>query len=163
MLGTYGECEDYLVKVTELMERYGIVLTKPAPGEDLVLVEDDQGALSFELIGHLPDMVTGRRAGVEVREELAPLGDGTYRTSGYEYELIDPVGDYRRAFHLHDHETFARRFLVVVHEHCERPLGRVDCEHYAGLPFKDSYAGVTKLLDAWTGGPIDCGTLICLG
>jgi len=163
MLCRYDECEDYLVKVAELMERYGVVLTKPAPGEDLELVEDDQGALSFELIGELPDVGTGRKATVEVREELAPLGDGTYRTSRYEYELIDPVGKYRRAFHLHDPEPFARRFLVVVHEHCERPLGRVDCEHYAGSPLKDSYAGVTKVLNAWTGGPIDCRTLICLG
>lgn len=162
MLVRPDECEGYLTKVAELMERYGVQLTKPAPGEDLELLEDDEGVLSFELIGQLPDVEGAGGANVEVREGLAPLGDGTYRTSTYEYELVDHVGTYRRAFHLHDPEWFGGRYLVVVHEHCERPLGRVDCEHYAGSPLKDSYAGLTRLVDTWSNGSTECGTLICL-
>lgn len=162
MLIHEDECEDYIANVAELMERYGIVLVKPATGEDLVLIEDDRGALGFELIGELRGEGTGRPATIEVREELAPLGEGTFHTTGYEYELIDRSADYRRAFHLHHPEEFGRRYLVLVHEHCESPLGQAECEHYSGMPLKDSYAGLTKLLDAWTEGPIDCRTLICL-
>ncbi|HEX7464973.1 MAG TPA: hypothetical protein VF382_08805 [Actinomycetota bacterium] len=163
MRATYEECEGYLAGVAQLMERCGVVFTKPAPDEDLELCENDAGFLSFELIGELPEGDWPGGATVEVREELGPIGDGRYRTSRYEYELIDRARDYRRAFHLHDPEWFEREFLVVVHEHCERPLNHVDCQHYAGAPIEDSYVGVMGLLDAWVAEPADCGSLTCLG
>ena len=162
MRGSYDECEEYVANVAELMERHGIVLHKPAEGEDLELYEDDAGALSFELVGALPDGSQPSRATVEVREELRPVGGGRYQTSRYEYELIDGARDYRRAFHLHDPEWFEREFLVVVHEHCERPPGQPDCKHYVGTPIKDSYAGVATLMDAWSAAPADCAALTCL-
>jgi hypothetical protein len=162
MLVSAEECEAYLANVAGLLERYGVVLTAPGPGADLELLEDDDGALSFEIIGQLPGETATTGAIVEVREELSPLGDGTHRTTRYEYELIDPAANHRRAFHLHDPETFVRRYLVAVHEHCEHPLHRVDCPHYAGSPLKDSHAGVGALMDAWVGGPIECSSLTCL-
>lgn len=57
---------------------------------------------------------------------------------------------------------FARRFLVLVHEHCERPLGITDCDHYAGSPVKDSFEGGRKLIEACMARPIDWATLNCL-
>ena len=67
----------------------------------------------------------------------------------------------RRAFHLHDPEVFLRRFLVLVHEHCERPIGTSHCDHYAGLPMRDSREGIGRILAAWTDG-FDCHALTCL-
>jgi hypothetical protein len=160
---TYEGCAAYLAQVAELMEQGGIVLTEPAPDTDLELFENKIGALSFELIGELPDGHASSRTTIEVREELRPSADGLYQTSRYEYELIDRTRDYRRAFHFHDREWFEREFLVVVHEHCEHPLDRVECEHFAGVPIKDSYAGVMTLVDVWTAQPAGCGSLTCLG
>ena len=58
-------------------------------------------------------------------------------------------------------QWFERRYLVVVHEHCERPLGDAACDHYEGSPIRDGYAGVMVLIDAWTDEP-GCFELRCL-
>lgn len=155
------DADDYLADVAELLERFGVRLTQPASGDDLELIEDDAGVLSFELVGEIGDWASPAR--IELREALAPYGDGsTYQTSQYGYELIDMAGDFRRGFHFHDADWFLREYLVAVHEHCEQPLGSATCAHYSGTPIKDSYAGARRLLDAWTAGPIDCATLPCL-
>jgi hypothetical protein len=153
-------CALYLSNVAELIERHGISLTRPGPGESLELVSTEKG-LAYELIGLLPHS-GGPPPQIEVRESLAPIGGGWYRTSGYEFELIDPSRSHRRAFHFHDAPWFVDRYQVAVHQHCERPLGHVRCEHYASSPVKDAYAGVTILMAAWIDGPIDCRALDCL-
>lgn len=108
-----------------------------------------------EIGGEIGDWASPAR--IELREALAPHGDGsTCQTSQYEYELIDVAGDFRRAFHFHDAEWFLREYVVAVHEHCDQPLKSATCTHYSGTPIKDSYAGATRLLDAWTEGPIHC-------
>ncbi len=163
MRASYEACAGYLVRVAQLLERNGVMLRKPADGEDLVLEEDDDGVLSFELLGDLPDGSRPAMAGVEVREEFRPIGADLYERSRYEYELLDKARDYRRAFHLHFPEWFEQTFLVVVHEHCERPIGRVDCAHFEGSPIKDAHAGIGVLMDVWTGEPPDCDALRCLG
>jgi len=152
----------YAARLGALLERHGIALSRPAPGAPIEVLEADDGSLSFELIGSLPD---GRRpalATLELRESFSAAGDGTYERDRYEYELIDRERDFRRAFHLHVPEWFARRYLVVVHEHCERPIGHSRCRHYEGAPVRDGYAGVVVLMDAWTGEPPDCESLPCL-
>jgi hypothetical protein len=101
-------------------------------------------------------------AEIGVREEFRPVGPDLYERSRYEYELLDLARDYRRSFHLHFPEWFEREFLVVVHEHCERPVGRVDCEHYEGAPIKDAYAGISVLMEVWTGETPECTDLRCL-
>ncbi len=161
MRASSEECETYLGGVAVLLERCGVRLTHPAAGAALELIEDAEGALSFELVGDLPADAADA-ATIEVREELAPIGDGQYQTSRYEYELIDRARDYRRAFHLHDPRWFERQFLVVVHEHCERPLGEPICPHFAGSPIRDAFAGVMALLEAWTAEPAECASLTCL-
>jgi hypothetical protein len=162
MRGTYGEIAEYLAGVAALLERFGATLRLPV-GADFELLEDRSGELSFELLGDLPDGADPARAEIAVREAFRPVGVGRYERTLYEYELVDRERDYRRALHLHFPKWFQRRYLVVVHEHCERPVGRAECEHYEGTPIKDAYAGVVALMGIWTGPTPDCSTLRCLG
>jgi hypothetical protein len=153
--------DDYVADLAELLERYGVVLTRPAAGEDIELLEDDAGRISFELIGGLPDGRQPALATLALREEFTPVAD-VYERSGYEFELVDRERNFRRAYHLHFPERFEARYLVVVHEHCERPIGRVRCPHYEGSPMRDGYDGVMTLLRAWADDPPDCAALPCL-
>jgi hypothetical protein len=156
------QLDAYLAGVAALLERYGVVLRLPGEGEDLELLEDDDGVLTFELWGDLPAGAERARATVIIREAFSPAGDGTCVRSRYEYELLDLVRDYRRAFHLHFPEWFEAAYLVVVHEHCERPVGHAACDHYEGPPIRDAYAGVEALMRTWTADPPDCSALRCL-
>ena len=95
-----------------------------------------------------------------VRGAFALL-DGMWQQVAYRYELLDREMDARRAYHFHDADHFIRRYLVAVHEHCERPIGTSRCDHYSGSPIRDSREGVQRILAAWTDG-FDCEALTCL-
>ena len=95
-----------------------------------------------------------------VRESFE-LRAGSWEQVGYRYELVDREADGRRAFHLHDQDVFLYRYRVLVHEHCERPVGSARCDHFGGLPIRDSREGVQRILRAWTDG-FDCNALTCL-
>ena len=69
--------------------------------------------------------------------------------------------DGRRAYHFHDSDVFLRRHLVSVHEHCERPIGTSRCDHFSGLPIRDTREGIQRIFAAWTDG-FDCTGLSCL-
>lgn len=97
---------------------------------------------------------------VIVRETFELIG-GAWEQVGYRYELIDREADGRRAYHLHDPESFLKRYRTLVHEHCERPIGSARCDHYGGLPIGDSHDGVQRILRVWTDG-FDCDELTCL-
>jgi hypothetical protein len=153
---------EYLAAVAALLERFGVSLTSRGPDGDLELLEDPDGNLTFELIGTLPDGATAARSTVAVREEFQPIAADLYERRRYEFELIDRGHDYRRAFHLHSREWFERRHLVVVHEHCERPIGTVRCPHYEGSPIRDAFAGILALVTEWVDPPHDCSALRCL-
>ncbi|MDO8483662.1 MAG: hypothetical protein Q7S35_01815 [Candidatus Limnocylindrales bacterium] len=155
------KCAEYLSGVGALLERFGATLDLP-DGTELELLEEDDGTLSFEIVGSLPDGTHPALARLAVREGFRRISPDLYERSRYEYELVDVARDFRRAFHLHFPEWFGRRFLVVVHEHSERPIGHVACDHYAGRPMEDAFAGVTNLMDAWTAEPPECGALTCL-
>lgn len=159
MRGTADALEGYLSDVANLLERMGVTVRGPA---DIALLEDADGHLSFELVGDLPDGGRPARSEVAIREVFEPEGPDQYGRTRYEYELIDRERDFRRAFHLHSPDWFERRYLVVVHEHCERPLGTIDCEHYHGTPIKDAFGGIHAILDAWTADPPECSDLRCL-
>lgn len=163
MRGDYVEVAEYLLRVAALLERYGIALRLPDGTDELEILEDPAGNLSFELLGDLLDSVTSSRSAVIVRERLDRVGPDQYARAGYEYEIRDQERGYRRSFHLHDPEWFQRAFLVVVHEHCERPIGHLWCKHHEGSPIRDAYAGVEALMDVWTGPAPDCSRLTCLG
>jgi hypothetical protein len=159
MRGTARSVEDYLLEVADLVERLGITIRGHS---DIPLLEDRNGGLSFELVGDLPDGWDPGRSEVIVREAFEQDGRDGYVRTRYEYELLDRERRFRRAFHLHSPDWFERHFLVVVHEHCERPIGAVDCEHYEGTPVRDAFAGVLALMNVWTGDRPDCSTLRCL-
>lgn len=150
--------DDHLADIAKLLDRYGASLD---PG-DLTIEEATAGARTFDVRGFLPDGRQPALAFVEIRETWLPADAWTFERAEYAYELIDRERDFRHAFHLHFPDWFERRFLVVVHEHCERPIGAVDCEHYEGAPIRDAFAGIIKLFDLWTDAPPECDELRCL-
>ncbi len=153
---------DYLSGVAELLERYGVVLDG-ASTAPLVLQESPSGAMSFELRGCLPDGQTPPLSVLEIRERWRRLGPDLVERWEYEFELLDHERGFRRGFHLHDSDAFIRRFHVVVHEHCERPIGTAPCDHFVGSPVLDGYRGVNLLLEAWIDPATpDCSALTCL-
>lgn len=157
-----GDLEDYLSRVAELLERYGVVLDLPTTAP-LELMESPSGTLSFSLRGFLPDAGSPPLSVLDVRERWVAVGPGVLERGEYEYELLDHERGYRRAFHLHDRSDFVRRFDVVVHEHCEQPIGSSPCPHFAGFPVRDGYRGVELLLEAWIEPDApDCAALTCL-
>jgi len=156
------ELDDYASRVVELLERYGVTMTNPAPGQDLEILEADDRSLSFELHGTLPDGRQPPLSTVAIRERFIPAPGHRLERIEYEYELIDHERDSRRAFHLHDADWFQHRFLVVVHEHCERPVGHATSPHYHGTPVRDGFAAVETLLEVWTGPLPDCDALTAL-
>ena len=152
--------EDHVALVARLLERYGVDL---GPAEDALVIEQAiDGTQTFDLRGTVSLDQSSAPAIVEVRETWVLGESGDLERREYVYELIDQGRDFRRAFHLHDSAWFERRFLVVVHEHCERPLGAVGCGHYEGRPIRDAFAGVVALIDAWTADPPDCAQFRCL-
>jgi len=152
--------EDYLADVVELLERYGALVDEdPQP----FINASPSGTRWFELRAGLPDGRVPSRSAIGVREAWQPVAADAFERREYEYELLDRDRDYRRAFHLHDREVFARFFDVVVHEHCEQPIGTSTCDHYAGQPVGDAFAGVEALVGTWVDpNEPNCGALTCL-
>jgi len=161
MRGTQDEIAAYLASAANLLGRYGADLAFPAGLDAVELLEDSNGNLSYELLGTLGSQ-NAARSELAIREGFDRLGPDQYERMRYEFELVDRGRDYRRAFHMHFTDWFIERYQVVVHEHCERPIGRVLCEHYEGSPVKDAFAGILKLVDAWTDAPPECVDLRCL-
>lgn len=150
--------DSHLADIAKLLDRYGASLD---PG-DLTIEVAAAGARTFDIRGFLADGRQPPLAALEIRETWLPVDTGAFERAEYAYELIDRERDFRRAFHLHFPDWFERHFLVVVHEHCERPIGAVDCEHYEGAPVRDAFAGIVKLVDVWTDEPPECAELRCL-
>lgn len=151
----------YVADLAELAERYGITLDLPEDGTLAVEIERD-GSRRFQLVGFLPDGRQPPKAVADVRERWRPGSDDLLERSGYRYELIDHERDHRRAFHRHDDRAFERRFGVVVHEHCESPIGDAPCPHMFGPPVRDGCQAIVTLMSTWVGDPPDCRTLRCL-
>ena len=155
------EHADYVVGLVELAERYGIVVDLPADGPIEIAIEPD-GTLRFGIVGYLPDGRQPPLAWVEISEKWRPEPGGLYERSAYRYELLDKERGFRRAFHWHDESEFVRRFGVVVHEHCEAPIGQAPCPHHFGAPVRDGFRAVELLMTAWVADPPDCAALPCL-
>jgi hypothetical protein len=156
------DLEDYLSRLAEHLERYGVVLDleDTAP---LGLDESPTGVMSFQIRGFLPDGRMPQLSIIEVRERWRRLAQDRVERSEYEFELIDHERGYRRAFHLHDGEYFVRRYQVVAHGHCEEPIGTSPCAHFADSPVRDGYRGVDRLMETWIDpSPPDCSKVDCL-
>lgn len=159
---TTPELEDHVASVALLLERFGVNLDL-GTHEELLLQRSPSGARWFAFRGLLPGERHSAGSIVGLREIWRPTNAEHLERAEYAYELLDHELDFRRAFHLHDAEAFVRRFQVVVHEHCERPIGTALCDHLAGSPVKDAYKAVTLLLDAWVDPAVpDCAGLPCL-
>ncbi|HVL52886.1 MAG TPA: hypothetical protein VM344_01340 [Vitreimonas sp.] len=154
------DLDTYLASVADLLDRYGVELD--LVGRDLGIEQTRDSARTFDLRGFLPDAGSSTRAILEIRETWLADDAGTFERAEYAYELLDSGRAFRRAFHLHAPDWFERHFMVLVHEHCERPIGTFDCQHYEGSPLRDAFAGVLALIDAWTDEPPDCDRLRCL-
>jgi hypothetical protein len=161
MRGSRAQIGDYVAGVAMLLERSGVALHLPEDGLLGASEWTRDGSLGFDLVGEL---ATDRppTARIRVRERFERAGPDDYERVGYEYELLDRELGLRRASHLHDPDWFARTFMVVVHEHCEHPIGQVICSHYVGTPIRDAFAGVMALMAAWAEGKVDCSGLRCL-
>lgn len=158
---TSGGLDDYFADLAELAERYGITLSL-ADGEPLTLQIEANGSRRVLVSGALPAGRQSVRASVELAETWRPVGPDSYERSAYRYELLERERDYRRAFHRHDEDVFARRYGVVVHEHCEAPIGATPCAHHFGAPVRDGYRAIELLMAAWVGDPPDCAAVPCL-
>jgi len=149
----------YLAAIANLLDRHGIELD--TADRDLTIDQTATGHRRLDVRGFMPAGTQGR-ARVGIRETWVADGTGAFERAEYVYDLLDTGRGFRRAFHLHDRESFERRFDVVVHEHCERPIGTVDCERYEGSPIRDGFAGVMRILEVWTADPPDCADFRCL-
>ena len=154
--------DEHVAAIAQLLERYGVALDLGAVGE-LVVDQTPGGSAFFELRGFLPDGRQPARSVIEVREVWRRRSADALERWEYEYELLDHERGFRRAFHLHDRDEFIRRHQVVVHEHCEYPIGVAPCAHFEGGPVRDAFEGVERLLAAWTDPTVpDCMRLRCL-
>ncbi len=153
--------DEHVAAVAGLLERYGVSLEVNALG--VVVEETPLGNAAFELRGFLPDGRQPPASVVEIREVWSRSSVGQLQRSEYEYELLDRERDHRRALHLHDRAVFVRRYQVVVHEHCESPIGSAACAHTEGSPVRDAFDGVERLMAIWVGPEVpDCTALRCL-
>ena len=152
--------ETYLADVAQLLDRYGVA-SGDANG-DLVVEATGDRIRTFDLRGSLPTARHPSGAILDIRETWIAGDFAGFERAEYVYELRDHERDFRFAFHHHDQDVFVRRFAVVVHLHCERPIGTTDWRHYEGSPIRDAFAGVMALIDVWTAEPPDCAALRCL-
>lgn len=125
------------------------------------LTYEQEGSLSFRITASLPDSGIPDQALMDLAERWIPAG-AEYERVEYGYDLIDHPRNRRRAYHRHDVPHFLSAFDVAVHEHCEELLREPTCNHYAGDPVLDAYAGTDLLMRAWTDGPLGCSELRCL-
>ena len=155
---TLSELDEYLLALATLLDRHGVNLDSDV----LALDRTPSGAVGFELHGLLPAGSGEHASMLTVREHWAPTGDWLGRIE-YGYEILDRRRDFRRAYHHHDADAFVRRYSVVVHEHCEKPIGKAPCAHVEGSPIRDGFAGVMRLIETWTDPePPDCRAFRCL-
>jgi hypothetical protein len=114
--------------------------------------------------GDLPGSGIPKSSQVDLTERwVRPFRDQPWRLVEYAYELLDHERDVRFALHLHDQDWYVDNLRVVVHEHCDSPIGNVRCRHYAGDPIAGGHEAVDRLLEVWTrDAPLDCAALTCL-
>lgn len=160
-LATAHELLTYLADLVAHLERFAVTVLPPEG--DITLGLEPGGSLVIDLGSRLP---VGRRSNdvdLSIFERWRPMGPDRWELDEYTYELLDRDGGYRRAFHRHDVDAFVRAYGRATHEHCEAPLGAVECGHFAGDPVNDAFDGFTRLYDVWVpGGRPDCSALICL-
>jgi hypothetical protein len=151
-----AQLTSYVIGLATYLVRVGCELRK----EPTLDVYDD-GALGFDIEATLPGTGSPMSADIRLSETWRPGGTVFVRDE-YEYELVDRERTRRRAYHRHDAETFLRRTEGAIHEHCQEVLGQPTCDHYVGLPVRDGYDAIERLLISWTEpGKLGCTSLDC--
>jgi len=154
---TLDQLRRYLGGLTVHLRNFGATVAEPA------LDRYDSGEVGFEFEAHLPGPDSPKPALLRIGEVWAPSGDRFERRE-YLYDLIEYPLNRRRALHGHDPEAFARRFGVLVHEHCEEILDRPACDHFFGYPVANGYEALARLLATWgQPGALGCAELRCMG
>lgn len=129
-------------------------------------IEYGDGARSAQLYmdGDLPGSSIPPTSTIHLVERWSrSYVDQPWRLDEYAYDLIDHERDVRIAFHLHDADWFVNTYRVVVHEHCERPIGVSTCRHYAGTPIARGFEALDRLMSAWMSEAVeDCALRTCL-
>lgn len=143
-----------------MLEKYGLVIDAPIQASTVIERRRDE-TRAFEIRGFLPTVASSRSV-IEISEQWLTMGADLFERAAYRYELVDAERGYRRAFHRHNDAQFERHFGVVVHEHCESPIGHAPCPHFFGAPVRDGYRGIELLLKAWVADPPECAALPCL-
>ena len=157
MTATVDQLRRYLGGLAVCLRNFGATVPEPT------LDRYESGELGFEITATLPGPAGPLPAVVRLGEIWDRPDDGLERVE-YLYDLIEYPLDRRRAFHSHDVAVFARRFGVLVHEHCEEDLGQPSCDHYFGLPIADGFEALERLLGVWgQPGPLGCSSLRCMG
>ena len=122
----------------------------------------DGGILGFDIEAALPGTGAPGPAEIRLSETWRPR-NAILERDEYEYELVDHERGRRRAYHRHDAEAFLRRTETTIHEHCEEILGQPTCDHYVGLPVRDGYRALERILIAWTEPDnLGCAGLDCM-
>ena len=157
MTTSLDQLRRYVGGLTVYLRNFGATVPEPT------LDRYQTGEVGFEFVAVLPGPDQPQPAVVQVGEIWEPVGDGFERAE-YLYDLIEHPLDRRRGLHAHDTDVFARRFGVLVHEHCQESLGRPACDHYHGIPVRNGYEALGRLLGAWgQPGPLGCSALRCIG
>lgn len=156
MRASRRQLEAYLTDLAGHLWSLGADLTEPE------LLEAGDDVVGFELAGELPGAGVPKPGVIILRERWRTVGDELERIE-YGYELIDHPRERRRAYHLHDVEAYRAAYDVLVHEHCEEPMGTIVCHHYYGEPVTDGYAAFRLLYLAWSDESMGCDELRCLG
>ena len=159
---TTDELLAYLADLVEEAERYGAAVETP-DGEEPAWVRTRPDLLVMRLAIHPPVAARQGKVEIELREHWIRTGRELWDAADYGYELRDEQVGYRRALHRHHPDRFIRAYDVATHEHCEVPIGRVACGHYAGVPLSGAIDGLRRLYGMWLEGrPPDCAALRCL-
>lgn len=162
-LASLSQLLAYAADLGAELERYAVTLVSPSEDE-IVISKGASGSLELALHGRLPDSRRASPADLVLRERWHPAGDGLYARVEYVHELRHHGLGYRRAFHRHDEDQFARTFGVLTHEHCEAVMGSPTCRHYFGEPVRDAFDAFRRLYLVWLSGEApDCAALRCLG
>ncbi|MEP7378017.1 MAG: hypothetical protein ABI725_00485 [Chloroflexota bacterium] len=154
------EIDDYLLDLTELAERYGVEFAL-AEGRWPIVEVDNRDVRRITVSGTLPAAQPNGSA-IKVSEIWRPIDTDAFERSAYLYELVDHERGFRRAFHRHHEKDFLGRYGVVVHEHCESPLGTAPCPHLFGPPVRDGFRALELLMTAWISDQPRCADLPCL-
>ena len=163
-IATADDLVRYLSDLVERLDRFAVTLLPPNAGEEIGLGREDDGSLVIDIEAHLPVARGSPDVELAIFERWARADQDTFERTAYRFELRNRALGYRRAYHRHDVDHFARLFDVATHEHCEASIGLSTCSHYHGTPVSDAFDAFDRLYDLWlTGAAPDCTALRCLG